>query len=1008
VAVSSVKFATPAFEARLEPSSGLEEHAALVTERPVALHSKEVSAEEKPVKYPNLDKKKEFRVNAGNLNENYSGHYGKLKKLCDEIIGDPDKWEADTKTVTHNGVTVTFFRRSSIGCGLTAAAREEDRVQVEKLLALKKSYTGLNKETEFPVNGTSLSKNYSAGNTTFKKLCDEVIGDPEIWEADTKEVTHNGVAVTFFRRGHSGHPTAAARVEDRVQVEKLLDLKKSYPILNKETEFAVNGRNLSKNYSGGNKLKEHCDDVIGDPETWEAETKEVTHNGVAVTFYRRLNGVHPTAAAREEDRTKVEKLLALKRTYPNLNKETEFAVNGGSLSEKYSGDEKNKKLVDEVIGDPDAWGAETKEVTHNGVTVTFFRRLNGVHSTAAAREEDRVKVEELLALKKPYPNLDKETEFAVNGEGLSEQYFGDYQKLKKLCDDVIGDPENWEADTKEVTHNGVIVTFLRRFNGKSTAAAREEDRVKVEELLALKKSYTRLNKETEFAVNGCSLSENYSGGNRTFKKLCDAVIGDPETWEAETKEVTHNGVTVTFYRRLSGSNSTAAAREEDWAKVEKLLDLKDKITKADLTEEEIIKAARIYYEEHGKLPSSHSPELVPGMPNETWSVIAQACAGGYRGLEEDRTLTKILKPLRDSLGSSLTRRKLPKIFQNARLVKKLRTKNSNSKEIRSSLSLNKSRSVTFLKGEALEQVVGLLLLSRFPDQQVVPQYCLKVDPKQAYYGMRADYKVGDDIYEVKWGHATDNINETAEKHKKALGLKQANYRMILLNPNHEVKHDYALFHNLNRGLGVSNQLDQLVCDIQELTQANNSEVLEKLRDYFYGLVMKANSLKNDERKNFLVKELDGLLASEDKLEYAKKHSYALYSPLEAYFNHEGNLYRGLITPKALIEESPENYGLNYSLDDITFEDFRDLDLAVKLEMSSEYGPLRIEDLLEEDRKYYDKAIFTLPDGLTVSYHKELEPGLPIKNPEEISDILKYSEGDYEFAEEFMASFKRDN
>ena len=833
MAVSSVKFATPAFEARLEPSSGLEEHAALVTERPVALHSKEVSAEEKPVKYPNLDKKKEFRVNAGNLNENYSGHYGKLKKLCDEIIGDPDKWEADTKTVTHNGVTVTFFRRSSIGCGLTAAAREEDRVQVEKLLALKKSYTGLNKETEFPVNGTSLSKNYSAGNTTFKKLCDEVIGDPEIWEADTKEVTHNGVAVTFFRRGHSGHPTAAARVEDRVQVEKLLDLKKSYPILNKETEFAVNGRNLSKNYSGGNKLKEHCDDVIGDPETWEAETKEVTHNGVAVTFYRRLNGVHPTAAAREEDRTKVEKLLALKRTYPNLNKETEFAVNGGSLSEKY-------------------------------------------------------------------------------------------------------------------------------FN------------------------------------------------KRELKKLCDGIIGDLKCWEADTKIVTHNGVTVTFFRRLSGSNSTAAAREEDWAKVEKLLDLKDKITKADLTEEEIIKAARIYYEEHGKLPSSHSPELVPGMPNETWSVIAQACAGGYRGLEEDRTLTKILKPLRDSLGSSLTRRKLPKIFQNARLVKKLRTKNSNSKEIRSSLSLNKSRSVTFLKGEALEQVVGLLLLSRFPDQQVVPQYCLKVDPKQAYYGMRADYKVGDDIYEVKWGHATDNINETAEKHKKALGLKQANYRMILLNPNHEVKHDYALFHNLNRGLGVSNQLDQLVCDIQELTQANNSEVLEKLRDYFYGLVMKANSLKNDERKNFLVKELDGLLASEDKLEYAKKHSYALYSPLEAYFNHEGNLYRGLITPKALIEESPENYGLNYSLDDITFEDFRDLDLAVKLEMSSEYGPFRIEDLLEEDRKYYDKAIFTLPDGLTVSYHKELEPGLPIKNPEEISDILKYSEGDYEFAEEFMASFKRDN
>ncbi len=428
------------------------------------------------------------------------------------------------------------------------------------------------------------------------------------------------------------------------------------------------------------------------------------------------------------------------------------------------------------------------------------------------------------------------------------------------------------------------------------------------------------------------------------------------------------------------------------------------VDKVDLTEEEIIQAARLYYGEHGKLPTASSLEPVPGMPGENWHAINVAGDKANRGLKKGRTLSKILKPLRDSLGSSLTTRKLPKIFENARLVKNLRTKNSDSKEIRSSLSLNNSRSTTFLKGEALEQVVGLLLLSRFPDQQVIPQYCIKVDPKQAYYGMRADYKVGDDIYEVKWGHATDNINETAEKHKKALGLKQANYRMILLNSNPEVKHDYALFHNLNRGLGVSEKLNQLIRYIQELTEANNSEVLEKLRDYFYGLVMKANSLENDERKNFLAKELDGLLTSEDKLEYAKKHSYALYSQLEAYFDYEGNLYRGLITPKALIEESPENYGLNYSLDDITFEDFRDLDLAVKLEMSSEYGSLRIEDLLEEDRKYYDKAIFTLPDGLTVSYHKELEPGLPIKNPEEIGDILKYSEGDYEFAEEFMRAF----
>jgi hypothetical protein len=100
--------------------------------------------------------------------------------------------------------------------------------------------------------------------------------------------------------------------------------------------------------------------------------------------------------------------------------------------------------------------------------------------------------------------------------------------------------------------------------------------------------------------------------------------------------------------------------------------------------------------------------------------------------------------------------------------------------------------------------------------------------------------------------------------------------------------------------------------------------------------------------------------------------------------------------------------LNYALGDISFEDFRDLDLAVKIEMSSFLGgPKRIEDLLKDnDRKHYDKVIFTLPDGRTISYHSDLNPKIWLKNPDDVRRIqnFKFKEGDYEFAEDFLSEF----
>ena len=419
--------------------------------------------------------------------------------------------------------------------------------------------------------------------------------------------------------------------------------------------------------------------------------------------------------------------------------------------------------------------------------------------------------------------------------------------------------------------------------------------------------------------------------------------------------------------------------------------------------------AKEFYKIYGSLPTRESKEDVPGMPHTTWKAIDAAGHRGKNGLDKGRTLFQILKPLKEKLdGIKLTRKGIPKIFKNANTVRSLKTKNrSSTKEVYSSLSIDKSRNVNFLKGEAFEQAVGLLLLSHSPEERVIPQYCIKVDPDNKYYGMRADYKVGEYYYEVKWGGAIDNINETAEKHKEALGENQVNYRMILLNANDDVHHGYALFSDLNHNFRTSEQLTKLVAYIEELTNDNKALELEQLRDYLYGLVMKANTLKSKARLDFIEKELSEYFSALDKAQYVSDHLYSLYSPLEAYFDYNGSLCRGLITPKALIEENPEGYGLNYALNDISFEDFRDRDLAVKIEMSSfSDGPKRIEDLLEDnDRKHYDKVIFKLPNGpngITISNHSDLNPDILLENADHVREILNFEEDDYEFAKQFLS------
>lgn len=74
-----------------------------------------------------------------------------------------------------------------------------------------------------------------------------------------------------------------------------------------------------------------------------------------------------------------------------------------------------------------------------------------------------------------------------------------------------------------------------------------------------------------------------------------------------------------------------------------------------LTEEKILGDAREFFQEHRSLPKKCSAAPVPGSPFDSWKRIDTAGSFGLRGLERDRTLSKIQAPLRTELANARKR-----------------------------------------------------------------------------------------------------------------------------------------------------------------------------------------------------------------------------------------------------------------------------------------------------------------------------------------------------------------
>jgi hypothetical protein len=326
-------------------------------------------------------------------------------------------------------------------------------------------------------------------------------------------------------------------------------------------------------------------------------------------------------------------------------------------------------------------------------------------------------------------------------------------------------------------------------------------------------------------------------------------------------------------------------------------------------------------------PSKHSPSLlaIRYSKAETGYWLTFERLSKHNPLERVEVLlseTKsgkdaILKAVKDTEDNNL-----PEVFKRTaplRLNSFKAQETYQDKSLSIDLSKKEERSVTFVEGEAFEQIAGVLLASVSPEKKVIPQYCLKVSVKEKFFGVRADYKVGEHIFEVKWGAATSNIEETYEKHKEYLGSVD-NYTVLTLLSNSELKVPHETFANLVEYSPLKNELQGVLAYLAKLVENENADAIEALRDYLYSLQREEKDLLGENRTNKFGEALRALneVSEKERMKYLAKNTSSHFPSLEAHFEYEGAVHRSFISPKALYDENPELYNVLYGFGDMLF------------------------------------------------------------------------------------------
>jgi len=132
--------------------------------------------------------------------------------------------------------------------------------------------------------------------------------------------------------------------------------------------------------------------------------------------------------------------------------------------------------------------------------------------------------------------------------------------------------------------------------------------------------------------------------------------------------------------------------------------------------------------------------------------------------------------------------------------------------------------------------------------------------------------------------------------------------------------------------------------------------------------------------------------------YFVENTDRVFRPLEAFFEHDGRLYTGNITPGELQTEQDIRYRMLYHFGDLSFEDRKDRDLAVYLECS-DYKTRAEKFVKRNGRVQKSGVVFTLPRGKSYST-QEVEGTTHVRDFSELRNTLVTPEN-YQFASDYI-------
>jgi len=315
---------------------------------------------------------------------------------------------------------------------------------------------------------------------------------------------------------------------------------------------------------------------------------------------------------------------------------------------------------------------------------------------------------------------------------------------------------------------------------------------------------------------------------------------------------------------------------------------------------------------------------------------------------------------------------------------------------------------TFVKGDAFEQLFGLYLSYVHPDQLVIPQYCLDVGDD--YYRTRVDFLVGNDFFEVKWGNAVENIDDTFHKHTQLLDKNPGmDYHLVRLENQKKVNVPYQMFENLLEDnindSDIRQSFETLALLLMESSDDKHNirdfSFLRHFRDYFFDKIDQANQKANPEnRKNAIKDALNEAVSYSENIEKLDdlfvKNTDMNFLPFEAHFHYKGELYRDFISVNEYLKE---NRPQAYSFGNIEFSRKLDRDIAVLAECSPHL--IKIDKALTEPETFQDQPVFTINNDLKISTNGH-EGAIRVSTLEEARKILDVSDYWFDFAKDYIS------